>query len=115
VAATLNGTGYQTFGISTGTSNCKTDDRNTAKSASLFITVNREVLAKDISRGNGESLDSLSAIMGCSDSKMLGGKLQQNFNTIFPASNVSSEKSSQKIFEIIKGDSNLAKNCSKIG
>lgn len=115
VAATLNGTGVQTFGISTGTSNCKPDMYNFRRNAQLFINVNKEMLAKDISRGNGETLMSLSEVMGCSDAQALGGKLQQNFNKIFPNQDTSSDDASRSIFNLIKSDGELAKNCAKIG
>lgn len=113
-ASTTNGTfGSQTFGISTGTSNC-TPDGQARRSAELFITVNKEVLAKDISRGNGEALASLSEIIGCSDAKLLGGKLQQNFRSIFPTQKTSADESGRAIFDVIKGDAALTKTCAKI-
>jgi hypothetical protein len=114
-AATLNGTaGNQTFGITSGTSNCKTDE-DAKKSASLFIVVNREVLAKDISRGSGESLDTLSELVGCRDSRLLGGKLQQNYKAIFPSQTSSSEDAGRVIFDLIKNDAALAANCAQVG
>ena len=83
VSATLNGTGYQTFGITTGTSNCTEGDSR--DQASLYITVNQEALAKDISRGSGETLAGLSKLLQCSDEAALGTTLQRNYQKLFPA------------------------------
>src|SRR6266702_267769 len=47
VAATLNGTGVQTFGITTGTSNCH--GISGAQATRIFIEANREALATDVS------------------------------------------------------------------
>ena len=63
VAATLNGTGIQTFGISSGTSNC--GESGKMARANQFINVNKVALENDLSRGAGESVSALSEVMGC--------------------------------------------------
>jgi len=69
LAATTNGSfGTQTFGITSGTSNC-TDMSSGPGSAKAFIETNREALAKDIARGQGETISSLSSLAGCQNSK----------------------------------------------
>ena len=85
VAATLNGTGVQTFGITTGTSNC--DIPEAGHQAAVFIEVNREVVANDAARGQGETMNSLAAILNCSDAAAFSQGLQQNFETIFSKQN----------------------------
>src|SRR5260221_8974810 len=66
LAVTTNGTfGNQTFGITSGTSGCTQD--GTVKSSwktALFIDGNKEALARDMSIGGGEALDSLALLMG---------------------------------------------------
>ena len=66
LAVTTNGTfGNQTFGITSGTSGCTQD--GTVKSSwktALFIDGNKEALARDMSVGSGEALDSLALLMG---------------------------------------------------
>ena len=53
LAATTNGTfGTQTFGITTGTSNCE-DTAGGAQSTKAFVQANREAVSKDIARGSG--------------------------------------------------------------
>jgi hypothetical protein len=87
-AATLNGTGVQTFGITTGTSNC-TDGgaMKGAKAIPAFIEVNKVALAKDAARGEGETLAGLANLLGC-NSKNLGQTLQSNYNKIFVETNM---------------------------
>jgi len=66
LGATTNGTfGNQTFGITFGTSGCTQDGavRSNWKTA-LFIDGNKEMLARDMSVGSGETLDSLAHLMG---------------------------------------------------
>jgi hypothetical protein len=67
IAATMNGTaGNQTFGISSGTSNC--GEQGIFARAEQFIEVNKMAIENDLSRGAGESLVSLGEVMGCQNS-----------------------------------------------
>ena len=64
LAATTNTLfGTQTFGITTGTSNCGTG--LFAMGTKNFVEANREALAKDISRGEGEAIGALTVINAC--------------------------------------------------
>ena len=84
LAATTNGTFYtQTFGITSGTSNCE-DTEGGEESAKAFIETNREAFAKDVARGTGETISTLSTLGGCADSSAVGTTLQRSFGTIFP-------------------------------
>jgi len=113
VAATLNGTfGTQTFGISSGTSNCAETATGT-KAAQIFIEANREALAKDVSRGSGETIVNLSSIAGCANPAAVGATLQKNFKSIFPAENVSNEFVVNSVLSMLKGEKELA--CSHVG
>src|SRR5688572_19648643 len=69
LGATTNGTsGNQTFAISTGTSGCTQDGvvKSNWKTA-MFIDGNKEKLARDMSIGSGETLDSLASLIGVRD------------------------------------------------
>ena len=83
-AATTNNTsGSQTFGITSGTSNCVDNGAvKGAKAVPAFIEMNRVALAKDAARGEGETLAGLSKLLGC-NSKSLGSTLKSNYNKIF--------------------------------
>lgn len=83
LAATFNGTsGNQTFGMSTGTLGCE-DAAKAKVSGATFIQNNREKLANDIARGQGETLSAYLKLIGqeTASTKVL----QQNFATLFAA------------------------------
>ncbi|HEX7124991.1 MAG TPA: DUF3015 family protein [Thermodesulfobacteriota bacterium] len=114
LAATTNGTfGNQTFGITTGTLNC-VDRRSTSRRAALFVEANREALVKDVSRGSGETLVGLSAIMGCSDTKAVATSLQSNFSTIFLSEPSSTDQVTDAILETIRADKAVASTCTQL-
>jgi hypothetical protein len=109
VAATLNGIGgNQTFGISTGTSNC--DIPHSGQQAAVFIEVNREILAKDAARGQGETIEGLASILGCDDSAALGQALQSNFDGVFAKEN-DSYGTTRAIINAIKSNAQLQSTC----
>ena len=108
LAATTNGTfGNQTFGITTGTSNC-TDTGGGAPSAAAFIQTNREALAKDISRGNGETIKNLATLSGCQDPNAVGATLQKNFKVIFPTADISNTQVSTNVITVLKSETSLS-------
>lgn len=112
LAATTNGTfGTQTFGITSGTSNCNPEDANVAANLNVYIEANRLALANDISRGDGKTVEGLSQIVGCQNSKVLSGKLQKDYSRIFPSQNVPAEEVSQSIMRSIAQDKTLASTC----
>lgn len=88
-AATTNGTsGSQTFGISSGTSNCVTG----SKAAMLqrqeeFFANNLASLSKEIAQGDGDSIKALSEQLGCSSESydQMRTTLQSNHAYIFQA------------------------------
>lgn len=111
-AATTNGTfASQTFGITFGTSNCADASGGVASTRS-FVETNREVLAKDISRGSGETIATLSTLAGCSDDAAVGTTLQANFSTIFPAATASDRQVSQSVVDVLNANDGLS--CSKL-
>jgi cysteine sulfinate desulfinase/cysteine desulfurase-like protein len=111
-AATTNGLfGSQTFGITSGTSNCASTGGG-GVAAKAFIETNREAFAKDVSRGSGETIDNLATLTGCADSKAVARNLQQNFKQIFPSAKVSNTEVSTATLESLKADKQLA--CSQL-
>ncbi len=67
LAATLNGTaGSQTFGMTSGTSNCTEDGvMQASREKEAFLEANAVELRRDLAQGNGEYLSSLSSLYGC--------------------------------------------------
>jgi Protein of unknown function (DUF3015) len=91
-AATTNGTsGNQTFGITSGTSNCTQYETWTSnEKVNVFVTDNMDSLAKDIAKGNGEHLNTLASLMNIpqKDRTAFNAKLQKNFSSIYTSENV---------------------------
>lgn len=113
VAGTFNGTaGNQTFGITSGTSNC-VDNGGGTKKAELFIIVNKEMLAKDSSRGRGETIDNLAALLECSNANGLGTSLQGEYSRIFPTVKTDGMAVSKSILDLVK--QNKALGCKVVG
>jgi hypothetical protein len=106
LAATTNGTSAsQTFGITTGTSNCGAG--LVAMGTKNFVEANRETLAKDMSRGQGETIGALTVMAGCSDSRAVGAALQSNFDQIFPSEQATSDDVAKALLETLGADKSL--------
>jgi hypothetical protein len=113
LAATTNGIlGNQTFGITTGTLNCG-EAAVGAGGAKLFIEANKEALAKDASRGSGETITTLSHLAGCKDASAVGATLQKNFAQVFPAQDASTEVVTHNVLSTLKSEKALA--CNELG
>jgi hypothetical protein len=82
-AATTNGTGMQTFGITTGTSNCGAG--GFSSQMDIFVESNKVALSNDAARGQGETIAALSSMLGCQDSAAVGSTLKANYGEIFEA------------------------------
>lgn len=101
LGATTNGvSGNQTFGMTSGTSNCELDAHGHA--SAVFIEANRVALANDIARGQGDTLASLARMYGCSNLEMVGPSLQQNYETIFPSESVDARQIDSTINTVLK-------------
>ena len=84
-----NGTsGNQTFGITSGTSNCIPTNRTIkAVAQEQFIMTNLAMLAKDMARGEGETLVAFTNVLGCSnqDFPAIAAQLKGSYGDIFAA------------------------------
>ncbi len=90
--ATTNGTfGSQTFGITTGTSNCSQPSKFVSNErTNEFVVANMDNLAKDIARGGGETLEALADLMQipAGERAAFYQKLQTSFAKIFTSEDV---------------------------
>ena len=85
-ATTNNITGTQTFGISSGTLDCKQPGSWLRDSRlNKFVADNMDNLAKDAAMGQGEYVDTLAELMNVPGSKRVefSQMLQENFSKIF--------------------------------
>lgn len=86
--ATTNGTfGNQTFGITTGTLGCKKTQFVLNERAQDFVASNMDQLAKEISVGQGESINTLAELLDISDKATFSASLQANYNKIYTSQN----------------------------
>jgi hypothetical protein len=106
LASTTNGLfGTQTFGITSGTSNCGASAF--ASGTKNFVEANREALAKDVARGEGEAIGALTQINACQDSRAVGAALQKNFAAIFPTKDASNDAVTEAILRTLHSDASL--------
>jgi hypothetical protein len=91
-AATTNGTfGNQTFGISSGTSECDRPSSFTAnEKLNKFASDNMDNLAMDIARGQGEYLNTLAVLLEVPENERASfyTKLQTHFSDIYTSETV---------------------------
>ncbi|RUM62553.1 MAG: hypothetical protein DSZ03_06500 [Sulfurimonas sp.] len=87
IQATLNGTGTQTFGITSGTSGCTKTKLVMNERAAEFVASNMDQLAKDVAVGKGESVDTLAELLEVQDKVTFAASLQSNYNAIYTSKN----------------------------
>lgn len=118
MATWTNGTsGNQTFAISSGTSGCTQDGAVTSTwQTALFIDGNKEKLARDVSRGQGETLDSLAKLIGVSetDKAHFYQTAKQNFDRIFPSTQASTDDILNGFKQVIAADQTLSVYTAKL-
>lgn len=112
LAVTTNGTsGNQTLAITSGTSGCTQDGVVTSNwKTAAFIDGNMNRLAVDMSRGQGESLSAMAALIGVegSDTVAFNSAMQKNFTSIFSSSEVTSVEVAAAIKSALSSDESLA-------
>ncbi len=90
--ATTNGTsGTQTFGITSGTSECQTNSKFVQNEKLIhFVQANMDNLAKDIAMGKGETLDTFAEMLGVAPNQTVAfnASLQENFDRIYTSEHV---------------------------
>ena len=108
MAVTTNGTfGNQTFGISTGTSGCSQDGVVTsAWQTAAYIDGNMNRLARDMSRGEGESLAGLAELIKVPSAQQpeFNSLLQKHFGEIFTSVDVTSADVTTALRNVLKSD-----------
>jgi len=105
-AITTNGTSCnQTFGITSGTLDCGQQSATLSSNERVnrFLADNLDNVASDISRGNGEYLNTLGMLMGVNEAQksQFNTKLQRSFNRIFTSENVTHTEVLQNINNVL--------------
>lgn len=112
LAVTTNGSfGNQTFGITTGTLGCTQDGMVTSNmKTAMFIDSNKDQLARDMSVGSGETLASLSHLLGieAKDQASFNRLTKDNVARIFTDENVATEQVVASLREVLASDATLS-------
>ena len=118
LAATTNGTsGNQTFGMTSGTSNCTSDGIIKAQiEQEVFVASNLDSLRQEMARGEGEAVNALAHLMGCKaeDTNRFAAVAKSNYNDIFNKSEKSAEWVHWYIKQAIRTDAKLTASCTKV-
>ncbi|MBM3381319.1 MAG: DUF3015 domain-containing protein [Betaproteobacteria bacterium] len=111
-AATTNGTGVQTFGISSGTSNCNPDSKAAVSEAQeTYMFNNYASLSKETAQGSGATLAGLATVLGCGEAQQaeFNKFVQEEHRTIFSAPGAVAALETLK--ETLAKNEQLAQNC----
>lgn len=105
----------QTTAITSGVSNCVEGPSaaTMGMEQQVFMRVNLYALTSEAARGEGERLEALSEVFGCSDQSLFKNFSKQNFKDIFNGS--ASDQVLKNYQDAIKGHENLSKQCSRVG
>ncbi|HVV52851.1 MAG TPA: DUF3015 domain-containing protein [Polyangia bacterium] len=116
LAATTNGTfASQTFGITSGTSNCVSGGVVKAqREQAAFAEVNFQDLKRNMASGGGEFLTSFATLLGCEDGAKpaLAKMTQAKYESILPSEKSTPMDLVSGVKTQIKADPALAGSCS---
>ena len=115
LAATTNGTfGTQTFGITSGTSNCVSGGVVALeREQTAFAEVNFTDLKRDMAAGGGEYVTSFATLLGCDDATKpaLAKMMQARYETLLPSEGTTPGELLAGVHAQISADANLATGC----
>lgn len=111
IATTTNGTsGNKTFGMTSGTNGCSTDETLTYGGSSMVSNMMDE-FSEDVARGYGDALNAVATSMGVekADRERFAEVAHNNFNAIFPNENVTAKEVTASLNALMKADPHLVK------
>lgn len=89
-ATTNASTGTQTFGITSGTSGCKSGKIAMDSRTQEFVAANMDALSQEIAQGRGEHLDTFVELLNVNDKEAFKIALQDNYNKLYADKNAQS-------------------------
>lgn len=112
LAATSNGFyGTNTFGMTSGTSGCSADGIVTSNwKTAMFIDGNKKGLARDMSQGQGETLESLAALIGIEDNHkpVFYQTTRENFASIYSSEEITAPQIRANLKHVMMQDAQLS-------
>jgi hypothetical protein len=119
LAATLNGIYYnQTFGMTSGTSNCAEDGVALKdKEQEFFANANFESLHQEIAQGQGENLKAFATLFGCQGRAVetFSRLAHDSYGSIFPSEKTNSAEMLGNVQGLVKTNPELQTSCSEKG
>jgi hypothetical protein len=113
LAATTNAsTGNNTIGMTFGTNGCSTKGTLTYGGKEMIdVSMIIDEFSEDVARGDGEALTAVAVSLGVeeADRELFKATLHDNFNTLFPSENVTTEHVVSSMFSLMKSDEKLLK------
>jgi hypothetical protein len=110
-------TGSQSFGITTGTSNCKAESFvMREKAIQYFAEVNKTDLSREMAQGQGEKLATLASLYGCKGSAKndFSKMTQSSFGKILPTNDTATSEMVRNLNRELESNSELSKSCQAI-
>ena len=106
IGATTNGTGTQTFGITSGTSGCTEDGAvKLAKSAEVYAEVNFDSLRREMAQGQGEFVRTFASLLGA-EGKNIDAMVKvfhSNYKILFASPNTDSAQLLASLEALLNG------------
>jgi hypothetical protein len=113
LAATTNAsTGNNTIGMTFGTNGCSTKGTLTYGGKEIIdVSMIMDEFSEDVARGDGEALTAVAVSLGVveADRELFKATLHDNFNTLFPSENVTTEHVVSSMFSLMKDNEKLLK------
>ena len=115
LAATTNGTfGTQTFGITTGTSNCvRSGVVLASKEQEAFFEANFDRIQTDIAQGGGAHLAALGSMFGCTEDVQgaMFSLAQKNYEAVYPTDATTPAQALYALKIALAQDASVAGQC----
>ncbi len=113
--AVINGTFSNTIAMTLGTSGCAKHSivYNEMKGIH-FVESNKNELAIDMAKGNGEYVTGLAQVFGCQNTKAFGSMVQNKYESVLPSENISGVELYNNVKNEIRKDSTLSQTCTLI-
>ncbi len=111
----VNATFSNTIAMTLGTSGCAKHSivYNEMKGIH-FVESNKNELAIDMAKGNGEYVTGLAQVFGCQNTKAFGSMVQNKYESVLPSENISGVELYNNVKNEIRKDSSLSQTCSLI-
>ncbi len=118
LAATFNGTsGNQTFGMTTGTSNCDASDTVMNEMVQEhFVAMNYDNLSGEMAQGHGQYVTAMADLMGCPAATQgtFARMSQEKYGELFSAPEMDAKRWIVGLKAVMAQDATLASACTRI-